>query len=176
MFNLTEYDVQKIKDRTIYLESGCWDWKGTKDKDGYSIVWIQGKNIKLHRMSYFFKYGTLDPNLQVAHSCNNRYCFNPDHLYQATHQENIEYRCACERTAKHLGSKNGNSKLSEDKVRQIITEIWNDQYSYLSEVSYKYGISSSILRKILLGYYWKEVTNDLVVSLSDIRQKIILNK
>ena len=45
MFNLTEYDVQKIKDRTIYLESGCWDWKGTKDKDGYSIVWIKGKTL-----------------------------------------------------------------------------------------------------------------------------------
>ena len=176
MFTLTEYDVQKIKDRTIILENGCYDWKGTKDKDGYSIVWLSGKNVKLHRLMYYLYYKTLDTNLQVTHKCNNRHCFNPLHLVQGTHQENIKYRVDCNRTHKHIGSKNGNSKLTEDIVKEIIIRIYNNEFIYLSQVAKEYDISRSILQKILNGYYWKEITDQLVVPLSQIKQKIYVSK
>ena len=176
MFNLTEYDIQRIKSKTIILESGCWDWAGTKDKDGYSILWLNGQNIKMHRLMYWCAHKQLDANLQVTHLCNNRHCFNPEHLIQQTHQDNIKYRQTCNRTAKHIGETNGNSTLTENTLKEIITRIYNNEFTYLSEVANIYGVSRSLLQKVLNGYYWTHVTDQLKVPLHEIKRNIYVSK
>ena len=161
MFVLTEVDRQKINSR-ICLDNGCWDWLGTKDKDGYSIVWLNGKNVKLHRLMYFLKNNKLDQTLQVAHLCNNRFCSNPDHLVQQTHQDNIQYRGQCNRTASHKGSSNGNSKLNEEQITLLFMKLINGEFSNTNDICQYFKVSKSIICHILNGKYWIDVSKPIL--------------
>jgi len=73
-------------------KTGCWLWNLTKDRYGYGIIRIDGKNKRVHRLSAI-KFLGLDPNtdLLACHKniCHNKNCWNPDHLYIGTHKDNM---------------------------------------------------------------------------------------
>ena len=168
----TQMDIDKIKSKLIILDNGCWDYSGTKDKDGYSIIWFDGKNYKMHRVMYYLKHNYIDETLQVAHLCNNRYCCNPDHLIQQTHQENIQYRCDCNRTARQYSERNDRAKRTKQEIIHILDDIWNNEFNNLQEISNKHKIPKTLLRNILYGKNWIEVTDSYPIPLIDIRHKI----
>lgn len=74
------------------LESGCWQWTATKDKDGYGKMLIEGKYYRAHRISYELYKGEIDEGLWVLHTCDLTGCVNPDHLYLGTNIENVRDR------------------------------------------------------------------------------------
>lgn len=65
----------------------CWNWLGSK-VDGYGKFWLNGKTIRVHRLSYEMIKGKIPNGLQIDHLCRNRRCVNPDHLETVTSQEN----------------------------------------------------------------------------------------
>lgn len=78
----------------VIQESGCWDWVGGRDPDGYG-VYKQGKqfvgrrSMRAHRWVYEQTKGFIPEGLQLDHLCRNRLCVNPAHLEPVTQQENI---------------------------------------------------------------------------------------
>ena len=83
-----------LRDRfTIDANSGCWNWHGTIDKDGYGKIKIRSiRNASLyaHRVSYELYCEPIPDGLQIDHLCRNRRCANPEHLEPVTCKVNIE--------------------------------------------------------------------------------------
>jgi len=76
--------------RYVKKENDCWKWLGSKAITGYCNFFYKGKTYLAHRASLliFNKVKQLAPGLQVAHSCPNKDCVNPDHLSEKTRSEN----------------------------------------------------------------------------------------
>lgn len=70
-------------------DSGCWEWKGTKNSGGYAKTKIKGKTLLGHRMMYEFTHGSIPQHLTLDHLCRNRSCVNPQHLEPVTMKENL---------------------------------------------------------------------------------------
>ena len=77
--------------------TGCWEWTGTCQPNGYSAFFVDGRLLRGHRWSYEHFIGPIPDGLQIDHLCRNRRCVNPEHLEPVTARENTRraMRAAC---------------------------------------------------------------------------------
>jgi hypothetical protein len=88
---------QRVLDRIIRNDDGCWEWRGSSNTYGYG-----GLNVRLggrgapkvmllaHRVSYEHHVGPIPEGTEIDHLCRNPACSRPDHLEAVTHRENIK--------------------------------------------------------------------------------------
>lgn len=158
---------EKLKRATVFYErhvikkEGCWDWNGPIDNYGYAKMTIRtgvGFNTA-HRTSWIIHKGSIPKGKSICHSCDNRKCSNPDHLWLGTPKENTQdmilkgrYK---ENLRNQLGTKNPSSKVSE----KIVCEIKKMHKNGIkgAEIARFFKVSANLVYDILLGKTWKHV-------------------
>ena len=143
--------------KKIQKTDRCWIWTASlnsmdeKKEPGYGMIRINGRLCSAHRISWILFKGDPIGSLHVCHSCDNRRCVNPDHLFLATNDENHK-----DMAAKGRGTKSAfKRKLTESDVIKIKKMLY--QGIKLVEIALLFPVSRQQIQHINKNNCWKHI-------------------
>lgn len=139
---------RSIKDPT----TGCWIWQRAVQRCGYGKAKFGEKIQSSHRIAWQLANGPIPESAWVLHSCDNRLCVNPAHLFLGDVKTNTADRVAKQRQSK--GEAIPQSKLTEAQVLEIRAK-W--PATNMTQLSLQYGISRPKISRIVHRQNWKHI-------------------
>ena len=101
--------------RLVTKTEDCWEWSGYLNGAGYGMIKDHQKHRRAHVVSWEIHRGSIPEGLCVLHTCDNRRCVRPEHLFLGTRTDNAADRTAKGRTA--AGESNGARRHPENMLR-----------------------------------------------------------
>jgi len=145
--------------------NGCLEWKGAIKSNGYGqFKCLNKKWFHAHRYSYEFFIGSIPVGMCVLHSCDNRKCVNPDHLWLGTKQDNTHDMFNKNRNGDPSlpGMRNGRAKLNDKDILSIRKSYSNEMNcTKLSEI---YNVAICTIDRIVRNKTWSHIKGEVNVS------------
>src|SRR2546423_9813352 len=158
----------------------CWPWLGKPERTGYGRHTDYWAKVGAHQFAYTLLVGPIPIGREICHSCDNRICVNPDHLWAGTRKQNMQDAALKGRMSRpkpgnpHRGESNPNAILTEDIVRAIRMAYepaepgWPKERGphrgalpskrrTLDSLAEEYGVSRSLIYAIVKRTAWKHV-------------------
>lgn len=125
--------------------TGCRVWLKGHDSHGYGEVWWQGKHHPVHRLVWELTHECDAGAFNVLHTCDNKPCCEPTHLYLGTQQDNSQDWMS-------RGQKNMRHKLTEAQVVEIRKLLAAGGVQ--RRIATMYGVSPQNISWIAQGKTW----------------------
>ena len=134
----------------------CWLWRGKVLNTGYGQMRVMGSQKKAaHRLSYELAYGPIPDGMCVCHSCDNRACVNPTHLWLGTIADNQQDMAEKGRADRRPGELHPLHKLTDDAVRIIRVRVKNGESR--KTIANDFDVSKQTISDIVRGRRWGHV-------------------
>ena len=139
-------------------QDGCWEWQASLDTKGYGNFGMPrndgtGRFLmkRAHRIAYELETRSpLTSSQHLCHTCDNRKCVRPSHLFVGNPKLNMADCAAKGRFGDRSGENNPRSKLTYEDVRAI-----RESKLPLSQLCARYGLSESALSDARRGKTWR---------------------
>lgn len=130
-------------DYLVDSETGCWEWQGATQRNGYGVLRRKGKNFRAHRYYYQLERGPVPAGMDLDHLCRNRACCNPAHMEVVTRAENLR--------------RGENTTLTVEEVRDIKRILSEPDPPTHRSLAAWFGIGERQIGYIATGQCWKDV-------------------
>ena len=138
----------------------CWIWQGQLNvcprSGGYGCFQLNGRPRRAHRIAWIVYRGPIPPGMFVCHSCDNRACVNPKHLWLGTPKQNTADMMRKGRNIAPAGERNGNARLTSEQVALIFLARGSH-----AQIAARFGISLIHVGNIRTRRAWKSATQRL---------------
>jgi len=132
----------------------CWPWHGSFLSTGYGRFNILGTTIPAPRAMRLLISGDLPPSVLVCHTCDNRRCVNPYHLFLGSVQDNVDDMIRKGRKVVRRGSTSLKAKIREDDVHSI-----RQSKESAADLARKYGVTPGAVWHIRQRHTWAHLTD-----------------
>jgi hypothetical protein len=137
----------------------CWPWQRACDEHGYGHTWNGLRELDAHQMAWWLVHGELPLETPcVLHSCDNRPCCNPSHLFAGTKKDNTVdmVKKGRARGGSNKGESHPNRKLTNADVLKIRKDF-KPGYGKTAAMARIYGVSATVIYFVVRRKSWKHI-------------------
>lgn len=135
-------------------ETGCWEWQRYRQSKGYGMLWDGSRDVVASRIVFEVFKGPIPDSYLVCHSCDNRGCVNPEHLWLGTPKDNMHDMIQKGRDRHEKGEHSSRAKLTDEDVRCIRENHERIPYSQLARM---FGVSAGAVKSAACCKTWKHL-------------------
>jgi hypothetical protein len=141
-------------DAYVERSTGCWEWSGYRDPNGYGRLNIGNRPILAHRISWEIHHGPITPDQHVCHRCDNPSCVRPEHLFLGDQVRNMADKMAKKRHRYGVsrGEAHGCSKITAEQVQEIRAAEGTN-----TEIAKRFQLSRTQTRDIRSRKSWRHL-------------------
>jgi hypothetical protein len=144
---------QIMQDHTSRAKSGCLEWVGDKDREGYGRIKFKGRRMRAHRLIWEHYCGAPESGLVVCHKCDNPSCVEIGHLFIGTPADNRQ-DCVIKNRNPN-GTSSNRAAFSKEQVIQIRKARRRGER--VADIAKRFGVARNTISRICNYLSYKDV-------------------